>query len=102
MCDGFGHVPVESLFAVMAVASGGVMSAVHTHSSTLTARELIQLHVKATASSVQVTVTCYKKKREGEHVIDECYISMFFMNMHMVFFSKKLSLKGFYSLTLYI
>lgn len=62
MCDGFGHVPVESLFAVMAVASGGVMSAVHTHSSTLTARELIQLHVKATASSVQVTVTCYKKK----------------------------------------
>lgn len=74
MCDGFAHVSVESLFAVMAVASSGVVFAVHTHSSALTARQLIQLHVKATAPRVQVTITGYKE-RQGEHVIDGSCIS---------------------------
>lgn len=57
VCDGFAHVSVESFFTVMTVSSGRVVSAVHTHSSALTARQFIQLHIEATAPRVQVTVT---------------------------------------------
>lgn len=57
MCDGFAHISVETFFTVMTVSSGRVVSAVHTHSSALTARQFIQLHIEATATCVQITVT---------------------------------------------
>ena len=52
-----GHVPVEALLAVVAVPAGRVVPAVHAHASTLTARQLIQLHVEPAAPRMQVTVT---------------------------------------------
>lgn len=57
MRDWPGHVPVEALLAVVAVAPRGVVAAVHADPSALPARQLVQLHVESTAPGVQVAVT---------------------------------------------
>ena len=62
MRDGFGHVSVVSLLAVVAVASGRVVAAVQTHAAAPPARQLVQLHVEAAATSVKVTVACWVKR----------------------------------------
>lgn len=53
---GSAHVSVEAFLAVVAVAAGGVVAAVHAHASALPPRQLVQLHVEAAAASVQVAV----------------------------------------------
>lgn len=57
--DGSGHVSVKALFAVVAVAAGGVVTTVHAHASALPPRKLVQLHVESTAAGVKVAVACY-------------------------------------------
>lgn len=67
MCDGPGHIPVEALLAVVAVASGRVVAAIETDSAAPPPRQLVQLHVETTAPGVQVTVAgCRKMERGGE------------------------------------
>lgn len=57
MSDGLGDVTIETLLAIVAVASFGVVSALDTHSSTHLARQLVELHVEATLACMQITVT---------------------------------------------
>lgn len=59
--DGSGHVSVKALLAVVAVAPGGVVAAVHADASALPPRQLVQLHVEATAAGVKVTVARCEK-----------------------------------------
>lgn len=51
-----GHVSVKALLAVVAVASCSVVAAVHADPSTLPPWQLVQLHVEATTSGVEVAV----------------------------------------------
>lgn len=61
--DGPGHVSVEALLAVVAVAACGVVTAVHAHASALPPRQLIQLHVESAAARVEVAVARCRGKR---------------------------------------
>lgn len=54
--DGLGHVSVVALLAVVAMASGCVVTTVETDATTPPARQFIELHVETTAPGVQVTV----------------------------------------------
>lgn len=54
---GPGGVAVESLFAVVTMAPGGVVAAAMTHASAHPPRQLVEFHVEATFPGVQVTVT---------------------------------------------
>lgn len=54
--DGFGHVPVVTLLAVVTVASCCVVATVETDSTASTAGQLVQLHVKTTAAGMQIAV----------------------------------------------
>lgn len=54
--DWSGHVPVEALLAVVAVASCCVVATVETDSTASTAGQLVQLHVKTTAAGMQIAV----------------------------------------------
>lgn len=65
--DGSGHVSVKALLAVVAVAPGGVVAAVHADASALPPRQLVQLHVEATAAGVKVTVARCERRRRGEY-----------------------------------
>lgn len=63
--DGLGQVSVVALLAVVAVASGSVVSAVEADSSALPPRQFVQLHVETAASSVKVAVTgCGRNQSE--------------------------------------
>jgi len=64
--DGLGQVPVVALLAVVAVAAGRVVAAVEADPSALAARQLVQLHVEATAPGVQVAVT--RCRERPQHV----------------------------------
>lgn len=61
--DGSGHVSVKALLAVVAVAAGGVVAAVHADPSALPPRQLVQLHVESTATGVEVAVARCRGKR---------------------------------------
>lgn len=61
MGDGFSHVPVVSLLAVVAVAAGSVVAAVQAHPSAPAAGQLKELHVEATSAGMQVTVASCRK-----------------------------------------
>lgn len=64
MRDGSGHVSVEPLLAVVAVAAGGVVAAVHAHASALPPRQLVQLHVESTAAGVEVAVARCRERED--------------------------------------
>lgn len=64
--DWFGWISVESFFAVIAMSSGGIMSTIHTNSARNTARKLVQLQIKTTASGVSVAVARCKEMRKEE------------------------------------
>ena len=66
MGDGLGQVPVIALLAVVAVAPRRVVATVEADPSALPPRQLVQLHVEATAAGVQVAVTGCLRKRERE------------------------------------
>lgn len=81
MGDGLGQVSVVAFLAVVAVASGSVVSAVEADSSTLPPRQFVQLHVETAPSSVEVAVTgCGRNRRVrlkcGERILVhvECFI----------------------------
>lgn len=62
--DGLGQVSVVAFLAVVAVASGSVVSAVEADSSALPPRQFVQLHVETAPSSVEVAVTgCGRNRR---------------------------------------
>lgn len=63
MSDGPGHVSVEALLAVVAMAACGVVAAVHAYTSALPPRQLIQLHVESTATRMEVAVARCRGKR---------------------------------------
>ena len=66
MGDGSGHVPVEALLAVVAVAPRRVVAAVHADAAALAARQLVQLHVEPAAPRVKVAVACCGETSERE------------------------------------
>lgn len=67
VADGSGQVSVEALLAIVAVAAGGVVAAVHADASALPPRQFIQLHVEAAAAGVEVAVArCGGRRGERE------------------------------------
>lgn len=65
MRDGLGHVSVVTLLAVVAMASRCVVTTVETDTAASPAGQLIQLHVEATASGMQVTVAGWVKTKKA-------------------------------------
>lgn len=66
--DWFCWISVESFFAVIAMSSGGIMSTIHTNSTRNTARKLVQLQIKTTASGMSIAVARCKEMKEKEEI----------------------------------
>ena len=64
MGDGLAQVAVVALLAVVAVAAGRVVATVKADAPALAPRQLVELHVEAAPTSMQVAVTgCGKQGR---------------------------------------
>jgi len=59
MVNRFVTSAVEAFLAVMTVTSVGIMTTLHTHSSTDVSWQLVEFHVEATLTRVEVTVARY-------------------------------------------
>lgn len=63
-----GRILVETLFTVIAVSTGCVVSAVNANTATVPSREFEQLHVEHARFCMQVTVAGYRSKKSRESV----------------------------------
>lgn len=65
VADELRRVPVETLFAEVAVSASGRVSAVDAHAPWLASREFVEFHVEATPPRVVVAVAGWKEVRKG-------------------------------------
>jgi len=61
MVDGFVATTIESFLTIVTVTTVRIMTTVDTNSATDETRQLIELHVETTLSSVQVTLTRWQQ-----------------------------------------
>lgn len=76
--DGNFGVPVEALDTVVTVASRCVMLAAQTNATALVSRQLVQLHIEATLSGMQVTITSCKAHTHTHGTTTHCYCNYCF------------------------
>lgn len=66
--DWLRRISVESLFAVMAMSSGCIVSTIHTNSTRNTTRKLVQLQIETTASGMSVAVAGWNGNKSEEEM----------------------------------
>ena len=60
MVNGFSSVAIVALYAIVAVTTFGVVSALETNTATFASGQEVQLFIELTGSRVVVTIACYK------------------------------------------